>query len=80
MSLVLIDRLGCSRSTLISFVWRLQAVVIFLDYLILSRQGTSGIAVMAPHGGGIEPGTSEIANRVAGDEHAYYSFEGLKQN
>lgn len=49
------------------------------DYLILSRQGTSGIAVMAPHGGGIEPGTSEIANRVAGDEHAFYSFEGLKQ-
>lgn len=49
------------------------------DYQILFRQGRSGIVVMAPHGGGIEPGTSEIAERVAGDEHAFYSFEGLKQ-
>jgi phage replication-related protein YjqB (UPF0714/DUF867 family) len=33
---------------------------------------------MAPHGGEIEPGTSEIAESVAGREHAFYSFEGLK--
>jgi phage replication-related protein YjqB (UPF0714/DUF867 family) len=49
------------------------------DYQILFRRGVSGIAVMAPHGGGIEPGTSEIADRIAGDEHSFYSFEGLKQ-
>jgi len=49
------------------------------DYQILFRRGSSGITVMAPHGGGIEPGTSEIADSVAGDEHTFYSFEGLKE-
>lgn len=49
------------------------------DYRIRFRNGTSGIVVMAPHGGGIEPGTSEIANAVAGAEHSLYCFEGLKK-
>lgn len=34
---------------------------------------------MAPHGGGIEPGTTEIANAVAGDVHSFYTFIGLKK-
>jgi phage replication-related protein YjqB (UPF0714/DUF867 family) len=34
--------------------------------------------VVAPHGGGIEPGTSEIAVAIAGEEVSYYAFEGLK--
>ena len=38
----------------------------------------SGIAIIAPHGGGIEPGTSEIAYAVAGSQFSYYAFEGLK--
>ncbi len=29
--------------------------------------------------GGVEPGTSEIADRVAGEDHAFYSFEGWKR-
>ena len=33
---------------------------------------------MAPHGGGIEPGTTEIAEAVAGHEHTFYSFSGVK--
>lgn len=33
---------------------------------------------MAPHGGGIEPGTTEIAEAVAGDVHTFYTFSGLK--
>jgi phage replication-related protein YjqB (UPF0714/DUF867 family) len=33
---------------------------------------------MAPHGGGIEPGTTEIADAVAGDDHTFYTFSGLK--
>jgi phage replication-related protein YjqB (UPF0714/DUF867 family) len=33
---------------------------------------------MAPHGGRIEPGTTEIADLLAGDDHTFYSFEGLK--
>ncbi len=49
-----------------------------LDYRIRSRKGFSGIAVMAPHGGDIEPGTTEIAEAAASPQHAFYSFEGLK--
>lgn len=33
---------------------------------------------MAPHGGDIEPGTTEIAEAAARPQHAFYSFEGLK--
>lgn len=38
----------------------------------------SPIVVMAPHGGNIEPGTSQIARAVAGEEHSFYSFDGIK--
>ena len=38
----------------------------------------SAIAILAPHGGGIEPGTSEIARALAGEEFSLYLFEGLK--
>ena len=48
------------------------------DYRIRKKWGPSGIAVMAPHGGGIEPGTTEIAEAVAGKAHTFYSFSGLK--
>ena len=36
------------------------------------------LVVLAPHGGGIEPGTSEIATEVAGEDLSLYVFEGLK--
>jgi phage replication-related protein YjqB (UPF0714/DUF867 family) len=49
-----------------------------VDYRIRFREGTSGIAVMAVHGGDIEPGTTEIADAVAGDRHTFYTFSGLK--
>lgn len=48
-------------------------------YLIHFRHGKSGILVMAPHGGGIEPGTTEIADALAGMEHSFYSFDGVKR-
>ena len=35
-------------------------------------------AVIAPHGGGIEPGTSELGRAIAGDQFSLYCFEGLK--
>lgn len=38
----------------------------------------SHVAVAAPHGGGIEPGTSEIAAAIAGKGLSYYLFEGHK--
>jgi len=49
-----------------------------LDYRIVSRTGRSRILVMAPHGGNIEPGCSEIADAVAAKEHSFYTLEGLK--
>lgn len=48
------------------------------DYQIYSRLGDSGVTVIALHGGGIEPGTSEIADAVAGRDHSFYAFEGIK--
>ncbi len=50
-----------------------------IDYEICARQGSSGIAVIALHGGGIEPGTMDIADSVAGIEHSFYCFKGIKK-
>lgn len=49
-----------------------------VDFAVRLRWGTSGVAVLAPHGGRIEPGTSEIARALAGREHTLYEFAGLK--
>jgi phage replication-related protein YjqB (UPF0714/DUF867 family) len=49
------------------------------DYRIHIRNGNSGIAIVAPHGGKIERGTKQIADAIAGNEHAYYCFEGIKK-
>ncbi len=48
------------------------------DYQIRFRKGKSGILIIAPHGGCIEPGTTEMAQAVAGKEYSFYGFEGLK--
>ena len=55
-----------------------------VDYRILLRRATRPFAIVAPHGGGIEPGTSEIADAIAGEPvglrmHSFYGFEGLKR-
>ena len=50
-----------------------------IDFRIHTRAGSSGLLVLAPHGGGIEPGTSELARAVAGEEHALYLFEGIQR-
>ena len=50
-----------------------------VDYsLELADRGTD-VMIMAPHGGGIEQGTSEIARAVAGEELSLYCFNGLKR-
>lgn len=51
-----------------------------IDYdIVVRRRGRgAGVVVAAPHGGGIETGTSELAATVAGPDHALYAFEGLR--
>ncbi|HMK65967.1 MAG TPA: poly-gamma-glutamate hydrolase family protein [Thermodesulfobacteriota bacterium] len=49
------------------------------DYAIICRNLHSSVAVMAPHGGGIEPGTVDIADAIAGDTFTFYAFKGLKR-
>ena len=48
------------------------------DYTFRVQRRDSGTIVIAPHGGGIEPGTSEVAEAIAGTEHSFYAFEGIK--
>jgi phage replication-related protein YjqB (UPF0714/DUF867 family) len=50
-----------------------------IDYRIVANRRDPRVAVIAPHGGGIEQGTSEIASAIAGREFSLYCFEGLKE-
>lgn len=49
------------------------------DYRIWWIDRNSAVLIMAPHGGSIEPGTSEVAEALAGDEFSLYCFEGHKR-
>jgi phage replication-related protein YjqB (UPF0714/DUF867 family) len=50
-----------------------------VDYRIRAiERRDSPVLVVAPHGGSIEVGTSEIATLIAGEEHSVFCFEGLK--
>ena len=46
----------------------------------VNRRPDSSVAIIAPHGGGIEAGTSEIARGVAGADLNLYLFEGIRQS
>lgn len=48
------------------------------DYKISIFDVGSPITIIAPHGGKIEPKTSEIAAGIARDQFNYYCFEGMK--
>lgn len=50
------------------------------DFKILYRELDSEVAVMAPHGGGIEPGTLDIADALAGNDYTFYAFKGIKKS
>ena len=41
---------------------------------------SSQTVIVAPHGGGIEPGTSEIAREIANDDLSLAIFEGKKSS
>ncbi len=55
-----------------------QAETASQDYEINAHVRSSGIAVIAIHGGNLQPGTTQIAKAVAGDIHSFYSFVSLK--
>ncbi len=47
---------------------------------VVSREvARSSVLVIAPHGGAIEIGTSELAAAIAGAHHSLYCFEGLRE-
>ena len=50
-----------------------------IDYGVFVRRAEPAFAIVAPHGGGIEPGTSEIADAIAFQRWSFYTFEGLKR-
>lgn len=50
------------------------------DFLIIENDTPSDILIMAFHGGLIEPGTSELASAIAGNEFDYYGFIGFKNS
>jgi phage replication-related protein YjqB (UPF0714/DUF867 family) len=49
-----------------------------IDYRICLVRRPSAVAIVAPHGGTIEPRTSEIASAIAGHTYSLYCFEGLR--
>jgi phage replication-related protein YjqB (UPF0714/DUF867 family) len=51
-----------------------------IDFGIALRRARDAFAIVAPHGGGIEAGTSEIADAIADEDFSFYAFEGLKSS
>ena len=50
-----------------------------VDYRVRTRYAGPAL-VLAPHAGGIEPGTTELAEALAAGDHSLYLFEGLKRS
>lgn len=48
------------------------------DYRIHVHDRGTPVAVIAPHGGSIEPGTLEIAEEISGGIFSFYGFEALR--
>jgi phage replication-related protein YjqB (UPF0714/DUF867 family) len=51
-----------------------------VDFIRRIKHRNSSWLIATPHGGGIEPGTSEIANAIAGFAHSLYIFEGIRSS
>jgi len=48
-----------------------------VHYRIHVAQRPSPFAILAPHGGWIEPGSSHVATAIAGADHSLYRFDSL---
>ncbi len=56
-----------------------QLKAVETQYAVEHKDRGSDITIIAPHGGNIEPHTSEIAALIAGDTYNLFCFNGLKQ-
>lgn len=61
-----------------SFAELARAEVHGRDYRVRVLARGSPVLIVAPHGGLIEDGTSELAAAIAQDDHSLFAFEGLK--
>ncbi|MGO9485339.1 MAG: poly-gamma-glutamate hydrolase family protein [Rhodomicrobium sp.] len=61
-----------------SFLALSKSKAISIDYIVRIAKQDSSVGVIAPHGGNIEIGTSQIAFAIAAQDFNFYSFEGLK--
>jgi phage replication-related protein YjqB (UPF0714/DUF867 family) len=51
-----------------------------IDFRVCTdRRPESSVAILAPHGGEIEAGTSEAARAIAGSDFNLYLFEGMRE-
>lgn len=50
------------------------------NFSIQTQSRNGGILIAAPHGGGLEPGTSELARAIAGDRFSLYIFESCLED
>lgn len=48
-----------------------------LAFRLQVKNRRTSFVVITPHGGGIEPGTSEIAKAIAGCSFSLYTFDGI---
>ena len=48
------------------------------DFRVEVCDRSSDVTIIAPHGGRIEPNSSEIAALIAGETYNFFSFNGLK--
>ncbi len=48
--------------------------------ILIQRRPASAVAIVAPHAGRIEVGTSDIARALAGDDFNLYLLEGIRRS
>jgi phage replication-related protein YjqB (UPF0714/DUF867 family) len=58
----------------------LRSKEISSSFSIVSRSKSYDILILVPHGGGIEPGTSELGHAIAGHQYSLYLFIGAKSS
>lgn len=51
-----------------------------VDYFVEQIDQRSFCVVIAIHGGLIEPGTTEVARSIAGDEYSFYTFKSADEH